>query len=71
MIGPHFGNMPTLVENYLPKPAIDRITIRQTELLRNRGWEPSSHKDEEDEDDLTDLQDFIPDNRDGGERCPR
>jgi hypothetical protein len=41
--------MPTLVENYLPKPAIDRITIRQTELLRNRGWEPSSHKDEEDE----------------------
>ena len=49
LIGPHFGNMPTLVENYLPKPAIDRITIRQTELLRNRGWEPSSHKDEEDE----------------------
>jgi len=49
LIGPHFGDMPTLVENYLPKPAIDRITIRQTELLRNRGWEPSSHKSEEDE----------------------
>ena len=47
LIGPHFGNMPTLVEHYLPKPAIDRITIRQTELLRNRGWEPSSHKGEE------------------------
>jgi hypothetical protein len=44
LIGPHFGNMPTLVENYLPKPAIDRITIRQTELLRNRGWEPAAHK---------------------------
>jgi len=49
LIGPHFGNMPTLVENYLPKPAIDRITIRQTELLRNRGWEPASHKGEEEE----------------------
>lgn len=49
LIGPHFGDMPTLVENYLPKPAIDRITIRQTELLRNRGWEPSFHKSEEDE----------------------
>uniref|UniRef100_B3END5 Conserved hypothetical cytosolic protein n=1 Tax=Chlorobium phaeobacteroides (strain BS1) TaxID=331678 RepID=B3END5_CHLPB len=49
LIGPHFGNMPTLVENYLPKPAIDRITIRQTELLRNRGWEPAAHKNEEEE----------------------
>ena len=49
LIGPHFGNMPTLVENYLPKPAIDLITIRQTELLRNRGWEPASHKGEEKE----------------------
>jgi hypothetical protein len=47
LIGPHFGSMPTLVDNYLPKPAIDRITIRQTELLRNRGWEPSSRKEEE------------------------
>ncbi len=49
LIGPHFGNMPPLVENYLPKPAIDRITIRQTELLRNRGWEPSLHKSEEEQ----------------------
>jgi len=39
LIGKHFGDMPTLVENYLPKPAIDRITIRQTELLKNRGWD--------------------------------
>ena len=49
LIGPHFGSMATLVENYLPKPAIDRITIRQTELLRNRGWEPAPHKSEEGE----------------------
>lgn len=47
LIGTHFGDMPTLVENYLPKPAIDRITIRQTELLRNRGWDLSSVKGEE------------------------
>ena len=39
LIGTHFGHMPTLVENYLPKPAIDRITMRQTELLKNRGWD--------------------------------
>ena len=49
LIGEHFGSMPTLVENYLPKPAIDRITIRQTELLRNRGWETSSNENREDE----------------------
>ena len=40
LLGPHFGDMPTLVENYLPKPAIDHITIRKTELLRNRGLSP-------------------------------
>lgn len=49
LIGPHFGDMPTLVENYLPKPAIDRITIRQTDLLRNRGWETTTHKGGEEE----------------------
>ncbi|WP_291446234.1 SIR2 family protein [Desulfovibrio sp.] len=49
LIGPHFGDMPTLVENYLPKPAIDRITIRQTDLLRNRGWETTSHRGGEEE----------------------
>jgi len=43
LLGPHFAAMPTLVEHYLPKPAIDRITIRQTDLLRNRGWEPPSN----------------------------
>ena len=36
LIGPHFADLKTLVDNYLPKPAIDRITMRQTELLRNR-----------------------------------
>lgn len=49
LIGPHFGDMSTLVENYLPKPAIDRITMRQTELLKNRGWDVKTpNHDEED-----------------------
>lgn len=51
LIGQHFGDMPTLVENYLPKPAIDRITIRQTEILRNRGWEPSNDSNTENKPD--------------------
>ena len=47
LIGSHFGSMPILVENYLPKPAIDRISMRQTELLRNRGVSKATNTDEE------------------------
>lgn len=36
LIGSHFGDMRTLVENYLPKPAIDRISIREARLKSNR-----------------------------------
>lgn len=36
LIGPHLGELATLVEHYLPKPAIDPITLRQAELLRRR-----------------------------------
>lgn len=36
LIGSHFGNLPTLVEHYLPKPAIDRITLKMVELIKNR-----------------------------------
>jgi hypothetical protein len=36
LIGSHFGHLKELVNHYLPKPAIDRITLRQTDLLRNR-----------------------------------
>ena len=36
MIGDHLGDLVALVENYLPKPAIDRTTIRMAELLRAR-----------------------------------
>ncbi len=36
LIGSHFADLQTLVDNYLPKPAIDDITWRRASLLRNR-----------------------------------
>lgn len=36
LVGKHFGELETLVEHYLPKPAIDRTTWRMMELLRRR-----------------------------------
>jgi len=37
LLGKHFGDLETLVQNYLPKPAIDQITIRKTKLEEQRG----------------------------------
>lgn len=37
LIGEHFGKLETLVDGYLPKPAIDRTTFRMVELLKSRG----------------------------------
>lgn len=49
LLGKHFGDLKTLVDNYLPKPAIDKTTFRMVELLKARGWEPKSDgKDKED-----------------------
>jgi hypothetical protein len=39
LIGDHFGDLETLVDHYLPKPAIDRASIRMAELLKSRGFE--------------------------------
>lgn len=36
LIGTHFADLTTLVDNYLPKPALDYITGRMTELLKRR-----------------------------------
>jgi hypothetical protein len=36
MLGNHLGEFQTLIDNYLPKPAIDRTTFRMAELLRSR-----------------------------------
>lgn len=43
LVGSHLGNLETLVSHYLPKPAIDTITLRQADLLRAR--EPSGSPD--------------------------
>lgn len=47
MVGNHLGDFRTLVDNYLPKPAIDRTTMRMAELLKAR-W-GAGHSDESDE----------------------
>lgn len=36
LIGNHVGDFQALVDNYLPKPAIDRTTFRMSELLKAR-----------------------------------
>lgn len=43
LIGNHLGDLRTLVDHYLPKPAIDRTTFRMAELLKARwGTEPQA-----------------------------
>jgi hypothetical protein len=36
LVGSHFADLTTLVENYLPKPALDHIIQRMTELMKHR-----------------------------------
>lgn len=36
LLGPHFGNIQTLTEHYLPKSAIDSITLKMNMLIKNR-----------------------------------
>ena len=49
MIGDHLGDLRSLVDHYLPKPAIDRTTIRMAELLKAR-W--GTGKDADDTSDV-------------------
>lgn len=36
LVGSHFSDLRQIVEHYLPKPAIDQVTARVAELLKNR-----------------------------------
>jgi SIR2-like domain len=36
LVGPHFASLETLVQHYFPKPALDYITSRLTDVLRHR-----------------------------------
>ena len=47
LIGPHFGDLETLVDHYLPKPAIDQTTWRMVDLLNRRT--PRTSPDDPDE----------------------
>ncbi len=49
LIGSHFSDLRILVDNYLPKAAIDRITKRKQDILKNRGQENSSQSGESEE----------------------
>lgn len=42
LIGGHFGELSTLVDNYLPKAAIDRISERENYIKKKRGDTPAS-----------------------------
>lgn len=52
LVGSHFGDLSRLVASYLPKPAIDPISWRRSDLLRRRGIdeEPSGAGKEVDHD---------------------
>lgn len=45
LIGDHLGDLQTLVDHYLPKPAIDRTTFRMAELLKAR-WTVGQSEDD-------------------------
>lgn len=42
LIGPHLGDLKKLVDNYMPKPAIDRTSFKMYELLKSRWSTPQS-----------------------------
>ena len=48
LIGNHLGDLQALVDHYLPKPAIDRTTIRMAELLKAR-WGTAQHASDKDD----------------------
>ena len=49
LIGKHFGDLKTLIDNYLPKPAIDRTTIKMADLLKARAVAPPNDKQGQEE----------------------
>ena len=42
LVGHHFGDLPTLVDHYLPKAAIDKTTWRMVDLLKRQGKDPNA-----------------------------
>ena len=51
LIGNHLGDLKTLVDQYMPKPAIDKATFRMAELLKSRfGTQDVDDKKDKDKD---------------------
>ena len=55
LIGNHLGDFKTLVDNYLPKPAIDKTTFRMAELLKSR-WGTSASESTSDTKEQTGME---------------
>ena len=47
LVGPHFGDLSTLVDHYLPKAAIDKTTWRMVDLLNRRSPEKRTEKEKD------------------------
>lgn len=47
LVGHHFGDLPTLVDHYLPKAAIDKTTWRMVDLLNRRITEKRAEKEKD------------------------
>lgn len=45
LLGPHFGDLKQLVENYLPKSAIDRLTVKMNDIKSRRDNKNTSSTD--------------------------
>jgi hypothetical protein len=49
LIGNLFGDLETLVDNYLPKPSIDRTTFKMAELIKARNYMSGNNNADEEE----------------------
>ncbi|HCX21988.1 MAG: fibronectin-binding protein (FBP) [Flammeovirgaceae bacterium] len=47
LIGEHFGDLENLVEHYLPKSAIDRLTVKMQKIKDNRGQDKTIEGEDE------------------------
>jgi hypothetical protein len=56
LIGDHLGDFQTLVDNYLPKPAIDQTTFRMAELLKFRGSVEQNEDEKEVKKEVHEMQ---------------
>ena len=55
LIGEHFGDLTNLVEHYLPKSAIDRLTIKMQKLKDNRGDNKYQDRQEDNSENQVEL----------------